>query len=444
VMGGVGHRSLHVFNGDGSELPGWPVHLDPTNQYPTLKESCPLLLANLDGDPLGQLEIVLHSDVDSLYVFRSDGSRFPGFPMRFVTNSNGVAPGPLAVDVDGDGERELFIVELRGGYNSALHLIKLDGSPLPGWPIELQMHAECSPIAGDLDGDGTLEFVQGSEQGVIYGFRADGSVQPGFPIAVGGEVRGTPCIADLNGDGDGELIVSTWNKHVLAWDFGGAFAPETVPWPTLSGSALRRGVAGLWDPVPAAISQVDLALEAGGAAARIAWQVGDPAYARWDLEGRRRPAGGDWEAPRLIAEGLAPDAHGWCRWRETGLPAGGEVEYLAIGHAAGEPALRAPLGRLTVPAPALRSGLAGAYPNPFNPSTTLAFTLAAPGRVTLDILGADGRRLIRLVDAALPAGSHERVWDGRDGAGRPQASGLYLAQLRWAGGAESRRLLLLK
>lgn len=444
VMGGAGHRSLHVFNGDGSELAGWPVNLDPLNQYPALKESCPLLLANLDGDVGGTLEIVLHSDVDSLYVFRADGSRYPGFPKRFVTNSSGVAPGPLAVDADGDGELELFVVEFRAGYNSALHLIEIDGSPLPGWPIELAMHAECSPIAGDLDGDGTLEFVQGSEQGVIYGFRADGSVQPGFPIAVGGEVRGTPCIADLDGDGDCELLVSTWNEHVLVWDFGGPFAPETVPWPTLSGSALRRGVAGLWDPVPVAVSQVELALEADGGAARIAWQVGDPAYAEWDLEGRRRPAGGDWDAPQGLATGLRPGAGGWCIWRETDLPAGGELELTAIGHAAGEPALRVLLGRLAVPAVALRSGLVGSFPNPFNPATTIAFTLAAPGRASLDILGVDGRRLARLVDEALPAGRHERVWDGRDDEGRPLASGLYLAQLRWSGGAESRRLLLLK
>lgn len=444
VMGGVGHRSLHVFNGDGSELAGWPVNLDPTNQYPTLKESCPLLLANLDGDAAGTLEIVLHSDVDSLYVFRADGSRYPGFPKRFVTNSSGVAPGPLAVDADGDGERELFVVEFRAGYNSALHLINLDGSELAGWPIELAMHAECSPVAGDLDGDGTLEFVQGSEQGVIYGFRADGSVQPGFPIAVGGEVRGTPSIADLDGDGDCELAVSTWNKHVLVWDFSGPFTPERVPWPTLSGSALRRGVAGLWDAVPAAVSEVSLGLTPDGAAALIAWRVGDPTYAEWDLEGRRRPAGGDWDAPRLLAAGLAPGAGGWCAWREAALPAGGELELTAIGHAAGEPPLRVLLGRLAIPAVALRSGLVGSFPNPFNPSTTITFSLAAPGRVSLDILGVDGRRLARLADETLPAGRHERLWDGRDGEGRPQASGVYLAQLRWAGGAESRRLLLLK
>jgi hypothetical protein len=120
------------------------------------------------------------------------------------------------------------------------------------------------------------------------------------------------------------------------------------------------------------------------------------------------------------------------------------VVYTAFGLPAGAPALRAYLGRLSVPAAALRSGLVGSFPNPFNPSTTIAFALAAPGPVTLDILGVDGRRLARLVDGALPAGRYERVWDGRDSEGRTQSSGVYLAQLRWSGGAESRRLLLLK
>ena len=441
VMGGLGHRSLHVFDGDGSELPGWPVNLDPLNQLPGLKESRPLLVANLDNDPGGALEIVLCSENDSLYVFTSDGNRWPGWPRRLASGGGDLMPGPAPADVDGDGDLELFVLEIFGGGASRMHLFQLDGSEMAGWPLDLPMHAECSPVVGDLDGDGLFEVIQGSEQGVIYGYRSDGTVQPGFPIAVGGEVRGTPCLADLDGDGDIELLVSTWNRRVLAWDFSGPFGPETCPWPTLSGSALRRGEAGRWDDVPVAVSAVDLALAADGAA-RVAWRVGDPSLTRWDLERRRRPApGASWSGALRVAEDLRPDGEGWCRWRDASPQPGEELEYTALARRDGQRVL---LGRLLVPATPLATRLVGAHPNPFNPSTTVEFTLGAPGRVALDLLDVEGRRVRRLVDGLLPAGRHAALWDGRDEAGRLQASGVYLAQLRHAGGAETCRLLLLK
>ncbi len=206
VLGGLGQKWLHAFRADGSELPGWPVDLDPGAHFGGLKESCPLVIANLEGDLGGELEIIVHSEMDSLFIFRTDGSRYPGFPLHMVTNNFGVGPGPVPLDADEDGDLELFVVETVGGSLSRLHLIHHDGSELPGWPIEHLANAECSPVVGDLDGDGDFEFILGSEQGIVFGYSEDGSVQPGFPIDVGGEIRGTPALADLDRDGD----IETW------------------------------------------------------------------------------------------------------------------------------------------------------------------------------------------------------------------------------------------
>lgn len=86
------------------------------------------------------------------------------------------------------------------------------------------------------------------------------------------------------------------------------------------------------------------------------------------------------------------------------------------------------------------SRLVAAAPNPFNPSTTLVFEVASPAAARLEILDVRGRRVATLVDAALGAGRHTRVWNGRDDAGRPVASGVYVARLevgaRWAGQAK--------
>jgi subtilisin-like proprotein convertase family protein len=72
--------------------------------------------------------------------------------------------------------------------------------------------------------------------------------------------------------------------------------------------------------------------------------------------------------------------------------------------------------------------LVGNRPNPFNPRTTLAFETARTGAVQLLLYDLRGRLVRRLVDGELPAGRHEVLWDGRDGQGREQASGVYLAR----------------
>lgn len=83
-------------------------------------------------------------------------------------------------------------------------------------------------------------------------------------------------------------------------------------------------------------------------------------------------------------------------------------------------------------------------PNPFNPRTTVRFDLPAAAAVRLTVFDLAGRAVRVLVDDALPAGSHEAAWDGRDGAGRETGSGTYLARLEAGGKVEVTRMVLLR
>jgi ligand-binding sensor domain-containing protein len=91
-----------------------------------------------------------------------------------------------------------------------------------------------------------------------------------------------------------------------------------------------------------------------------------------------------------------------------------------------------------------RITLDGNYPNPFNPSTTLSFTLSEPGNVELAVYSITGRKVRTLVSGVLPAGERVAVWDGTDETGTPVSSGVYVARLRAGGMVSSRRMLLLK
>jgi len=88
--------------------------------------------------------------------------------------------------------------------------------------------------------------------------------------------------------------------------------------------------------------------------------------------------------------------------------------------------------------------LRGNWPNPFNPTTRLEFSLGKSGRTRLDIFDLRGRRLARLVDESLAAGTYSVLWHGRDRKGRILPSGVYFARLSSGDQAAVRKMLLLK
>jgi hypothetical protein len=80
-----------------------------------------------------------------------------------------------------------------------------------------------------------------------------------------------------------------------------------------------------------------------------------------------------------------------------------------------------------------------AYPNPFNPSTTLSFSLSAPSMVTLRVMDLLGRTVETLVDQNMNDGAHSLQWSA---AG--QASGLYFAELTAGNFRQVQKLVLMK
>lgn len=77
-----------------------------------------------------------------------------------------------------------------------------------------------------------------------------------------------------------------------------------------------------------------------------------------------------------------------------------------------------------------RLTLAGSYPNPFNNATAIRFALPAAERVMATLYNARGQQVRMLLEAVLPAGEHEVIWDGRGADGAVCPSGLYFLRLR--------------
>ena len=94
--------------------------------------------------------------------------------------------------------------------------------------------------------------------------------------------------------------------------------------------------------------------------------------------------------------------------------------------------------------PGLQTALGKNYPNPFNPTTTISFTLAQYGPVNLKIYNAKGQLVRQLANSEYAAGQHYLLWDGRDTMGRPVSSGLYFYRLQAKDFSQSHKMILMK
>jgi hypothetical protein len=340
--------NLYAWNRDGTSLPGFP------KAYGAAFFNSPVL-GDVDGD--GKLEIVAvhQTGANNLHVLRGNGTELAGFPITVNMKSAAISPTPALADLDGDGKLEIVV-----GSNeyvpgdSKLYVFRWNGTQYPGWPQPTFTDTESSPIVADFDGDGHSDIAFGGQDGVLRGWRRDGTELQGFPLSVGDFIRATPTAADVDGDGGLDLVFAGWDGTLYVWDFPVPFNAALAQWPSYLHDAQRT--------------------------ARYGFTVRD-----------------------------ATDA-----------------------------------GDATAAAPPAHLELAQNQPNPFNPSTTIAFALPAAGAVRLEVYDVHGHRIRGLVDGVLPAGPHRIAWDGRDGAGRRAASGLYFYRLQWSGHEQTRRMVLLK
>ncbi len=258
-----GDGYVHVLHGDGTYVTGWPK---PVNLYPALdpnnannhllstafdtgemhadyRSSVAIAapaVADLedDGDP----EIVVVNHDGFVHVFDSAGNAKAGFPVelnRALTTDiheyhnvdSGIIASPVVEDMDGDGDYEIIV----GGMDGYVYMWHHDGTLDPGFPVQLWLDGDedfgriiSAPSVGDIDNDGSMDIVLGSnqtrnEQGSLWAVHGDGNANPdgpflpGWPIyvlsinllpIVGTGMVAAPALADVNGDGRLEIAVA--------------------------------------------------------------------------------------------------------------------------------------------------------------------------------------------------------------------------------------------
>lgn len=85
-----------------------------------------------------------------------------------------------------------------------------------------------------------------------------------------------------------------------------------------------------------------------------------------------------------------------------------------------------------------------AYPNPFNPSVNIAFSLAKAAEVRVEVYNLRGQKVKSLHRGELTPGNHQMIWNGKDDNGKGVASGLYLARIQSGKAQQTIKLMLMK
>lgn len=85
-----------------------------------------------------------------------------------------------------------------------------------------------------------------------------------------------------------------------------------------------------------------------------------------------------------------------------------------------------------------------AYPNPFNPTTTLSYTMPQAGRLSLKVFDLRGRLVRALLDERREAGPGQVIWNGLDETGARVPSGVYFYEARAAGQVQAGRVTMIK
>ena len=392
-------ENFYFYRNHGSpEQPDFALESLRFIDMPDVGKNSMLAAADIDDD--GDLDLFVSNEADSannssgngkVYFYENTGTATaPDFMLKntdFLDADIGFSPAPAFVDIDDDGDLDVFAGEFFGSLN---FFRNIGNAQAPQLQLEASKFGNIDvgnnslPTFADIDADGDFDLFVGDFLGNIEFYRNDGTAGNArfvldttryFGISV--TSHAAPAFADADGDGDLDLYVGSGDGALHFYRNDGSkdqanFVQDTE----LELAMLPRNT---------------------------------PVLADFDGDGD--------------ADIMAGNARGGLTY----------FENLAVSTSI--------LEQKSVPGDFM---LEQNYPNPFNPTTVIKYQLQRISNVELTIFNPIGQRVATLIEAVKSAGQHKVTWYGRDDQNRPVASGVYLYRLRVGKAVQVRKMLLMR
>ncbi len=387
------------------------------------------VIANLI--PSQSAKVIAVTQTSILNVFNADGTTMTNFP---VTLGGAFLAPPAVADLNGDGNLEIIVVSLQG----ALHAINpLTGQNLAGFPVTAAA-SQNAPAIANLDSDPQPEImVTASTNGHLYAFNHDGSTL--FEKNIGQQIKTSAVVADVDNNGSKEIIVISAQGQIFILNADGTNLPN-MP--------ITMNVAVECTPVVARFDDSNLA--------GIIFGDTNGKIHSVRKDGTQSPnfpysLGGNVKVSAALAD-IDQDGD-----LDIAIPDNAKYYVLDIKRPAQSIEYACYMGGWnrsgntyqatpnTDPStPAVHTELMGNYPNPFNPETTIRFSLQNAGPVSLSIYNARGQLVRSLVNSQMSTGAHSVVWNGLDDGGRSVSSGIYYYRMQAGDYNHTRKMVLVK
>ena len=447
---------IHVFEMDGTE---W---VDDTYPFYTEDQNWGSpAIGNLDGNVFD--DVVISSKNGHIYIFSSTQADTPGELLLDFDSGGFLTATPALGDIDGDGYDEIVFGQYGG--DRLLYAINIDGTNVSGFPVELDEKVQRGVALSDFNGNGKMDIIVGTDDEFVHLIYDDGTIA--WSYETGGDIRVAPSILELN---SGEKIVLVGSKddnfYALNSDGSLRFMVETEDDITTEASIID--IEGVGPVVFFASSNVLYAVETDGeiygewmidigadiTSSIVFSKINNATYVMFGDESGKAHMyhilGDSYNnfpivysfpfkgSPTILDSDNDGDLELIIGSTQTltniDIKESGSVEGLWATHRSNmkrDGHYLSSLDALDISDEIMdyEFALNNAYPNPFNPSTTIGFSIPYSMDIVLNVYDISGRLVKTLVDETKYAGFHSCVWDGRDQNGNSVSNGLYIYKL---------------